>query len=48
MLFPLEAGASGRVEGVSSVITEWVQAVHKRPAYLRALEKGGPYTFSKI
>ena len=44
MSFPLEAAA---VRGVSQVthpkVFEWLARIHERPAYKRALERGGPY-----
>jgi len=45
MIFPLEAcKARGRLKGYESCI-EFVEKVHKRPAYLRALERGGNYDY---
>ncbi len=44
MSFPLDA-AVGRA-GLDSArprLTEWLKAIHARPAYQRALERGGPY-----
>jgi glutathione S-transferase len=47
MSFPLEAGADranaylGRPR-----IKAFVDAIHSRPAYRRALEKGGPYRYA--
>lgn len=45
MLFPLEAAAAGRTE-VPDLIKKWVETVHARPAYKRALEKGGTYAYA--
>lgn len=45
MLFPLEAAAAGRIE-VPDSIKKWVETVHARPAYQRALEKGGTYAYA--
>jgi glutathione S-transferase len=43
MSFPLEAAAS-RVSGVPMPnITAFLEKIHARPAYQRALERGGPY-----
>ena len=44
MSFPLEA-AIGRagLDASRPRLTEWVKTVHARPAYARALERGGPY-----
>jgi len=45
MIFPLEAAkARGRLLGYDACI-DYVEKIHKRPAYLRALEKGGDYAF---
>lgn len=42
MSFPLEA-ASARTEGNRPAIADFVQRAQARPAYQRALERGGPY-----
>ena len=42
MSFPLEAIAA-RFPDPPEKITSWVKQVHERPAYKRALERGGPY-----
>jgi glutathione S-transferase len=45
MIFPLEAAkARGRLKGYDAC-NEYVERIHKRPAYLRALEKGGDYAY---
>lgn len=45
MIFPLEAcKARGRLLGYDSCL-EFVEKVHKRPAYLKALERGGNYDY---
>lgn len=45
MIFPLEAAkARGRLKGYESCL-EYVDKIHKRPAYLRALERGGDYAY---
>ncbi len=45
MIFPLEAAkARGRLLGYDACV-EYVEKIHKRPAYLKALEKGGDYAF---
>lgn len=45
MSFPLEAAkARGRLTGYEAC-NDYVDAIHKRPAYLRALERGGDYAF---
>nr|HEX4317587.1 glutathione S-transferase [Kofleriaceae bacterium] len=42
MSFPMEALAA-RVPGVPAVIANWVTAMKARPAFQRALDKGGSY-----
>jgi len=42
MLYPMEALAS-RVPGAPDSIKQWVDRAHARPAFARALEKGGAY-----
>ena len=45
MIFPLEAArARGRLKGYEAC-NDYVDRVWKRPAYLRALEKGGDYDY---
>lgn len=44
MSFPLEA-ASSRAK-LTSVITKYLDMLHSRPAYQKALERGGPYDYS--
>lgn len=45
MSFPLEGSrARGRLKGYEAC-NDYINAIHKRPAYLRALEKGGDYAF---
>jgi glutathione S-transferase len=45
MSFPLEAArARGRLTGYEAC-NDWIEQIWKRPAYLRALEKGGDYAF---
>ncbi|MDR3418922.1 MAG: glutathione S-transferase [Nevskia sp.] len=43
MSFPLEAGAARGSEGVRPHTEAFLQRIHARPAYRKALEKGGPY-----
>jgi glutathione S-transferase len=47
MSFPVEAGASrgGATEGRPRV-KAFLDKIHARPAYKRALEKGGPYAYA--
>lgn len=47
MSFPVEA-ASGRVGlGGHAALADWLARIHARPAYLKALETGGPYELMK-
>lgn len=47
MSFPLEASVARGIVGRSRPhITAWVERVHARPAYQRALEKGGEYDYA--
>lgn len=44
MSFVVEASAArGRLDGVRPKLMAWLDRIHARPAYQRALEKGGPY-----
>jgi glutathione S-transferase len=44
MSFPLEAAASrGGLDARRPKLTAFLERIHARPAYKRALEKGGPY-----
>jgi glutathione S-transferase len=44
MSFPLEAASSrAGLDGRYPKATAWLERIHARPAYNRALEKGGPY-----
>ena len=44
MSFPLEAGkARAGVGAEHPRLIDWLQRIHARPAYRRALERGGPY-----
>ena len=47
MSFPLEAAVT-RIETAKSsqAIGDFVKRIHDRPAYARALEKGGPYAYA--
>ncbi len=45
MIFPLEAAkAQGRLKGFEACI-DFVDKIHKREAYLKALERGGDYAY---
>ncbi len=47
MSFPLEAGAQrGGVDGGRPRLRDFLSRIHARPAYQRALERGGPYDFA--
>lgn len=50
MLFPIEAITSGRMDPamVPEPLKNWIDMVHKRPAYIRAYEKGGAYDYAKL
>ncbi len=46
MSFPVEAASSRKlIEGLSK-LEAFLQRVHARPAYRRALDKGGPYAYA--
>jgi glutathione S-transferase len=45
MSFPLEAAASRARAAEKPHIREWLETIHVRPAYQRALERGGAYAF---
>ncbi len=48
MSFPLEAAASrGGLDEKRAKSWAWLKTIHARPAYLRALEKGGKYELLK-
>lgn len=47
MSFPLEAAASGAgLDASRPRLVDWLKRIHARPAYKRALEVGGPYSFA--
>ena len=46
MSFPVEAAASRIGLGARPKLTAWLAGVHARPAYQRALEKGGTYDYA--
>lgn len=46
MSFPLEAAASRGGADKSAVVTDFLERIHARPAYQRALEAGGPYAYA--
>lgn len=46
MSFPLEAAAArGLLGSHYPAVADWLTRIHARPAYHRALAKGGPYAF---
>ena len=46
MSFALEAAATRGIEAAEyPAIARFVKAAHARPAYIRALERGGPYSY---
>lgn len=45
MSFPLEAFAA-RGTGAGPNVTDWLARIHARPAYQRALRRGGPYAYA--
>ncbi|KAI0791687.1 thioredoxin-like protein [Abortiporus biennis] len=47
MSFALEAWANGYPAVLGGKTKEYVKRVHARPAYKRALEKGGEYSYAK-
>lgn len=46
MIFPLEAALARSQDQRWTAISSFVKRVHNRPAYQRALEKGGPYDYA--
>ncbi|EDR09487.1 uncharacterized protein LACBIDRAFT_319137 [Laccaria bicolor S238N-H82] len=48
MVFPLEALTDGAPDRLGPKIKEYVKTIHDRPAYKRALEKGGEYAYAKL
>lgn len=46
MSFPLEAGAARAGAGDRPRVKAFLAKIHARPAYQRALEKGGPYAYA--
>jgi glutathione S-transferase len=47
MSFPLEASrARGGLGPSRPNLTDWLERIHARPAYARALAKGGPYAYA--
>lgn len=46
MSFPLEAGAERAGAGSRPHVKAFLERIHARPAYQRALERGGPYAYA--
>ena len=46
MSFPLEAAAARAGAGSKPRIAAFLKRIHARPAYQRALERGGPYAYA--
>jgi glutathione S-transferase len=47
MSFPLEAAAQrAGLDARYPKLKDWLARIHARPAYRRALERGGPYSFA--
>ena len=47
MSFPVEASKQrARLDATRPKLMQWLRTIHARPAYQRALERGGPYSFA--
>lgn len=46
MSFPLEAAASRARARTRPYISAWLEKIHARPAYQKALARGGPYAYA--
>lgn len=46
MSFPVEAAAARAGAGDRPHVRAWLDRIHARPAYGRALERGGPYAYA--
>ena len=46
MSFPAEAAANRYGLGDRTALKNWLERIHRRPAYKRALEKGGQYAYA--
>jgi len=47
MSFPVEAAAERAYAGDRPPIRAWLERIHRRPAYRRALDRGGPYVYAR-
>ena len=46
MSFPVEAAAQrAGLDASRPKLMAWLKTIHARPAYQRALQRGGPYDF---
>jgi len=48
MLFPMEGLPRALGNNIPQHVRKWVDDAHARPAYKRALEKGGKYAYAKL
>jgi glutathione S-transferase len=48
MGFPVEAAAAGGNLATRPHLAGWVQRIRQRPAYVRAVARGGPYDLTKL
>jgi glutathione S-transferase len=48
MSFPIEAADAGGALGSRSRLADWVARIRARPAYQRAVARGGPYDLTKL
>lgn len=47
MSFPVEAARQrGGLDATRPKLMDWLRRIHARPAYRKALERGGPYSFA--
>ncbi len=46
MSFPVETAAHRAGAGKKEHVRQWLDRIHARPAYQRALERGGPYVYA--
>jgi glutathione S-transferase len=48
MSFPLEAAAArGGLNSSRPRLSAWLEKIHARAAYVRALARGGPYDYTR-
>ena len=46
MSFPVETGCARADAGTRPHVAAWLKTIHARPAYQKALERGGPYAYA--